>query len=198
MIAWCARGITGWLIRCGAVRESDRELYVYAAYSFLITVSPLVLTLFIGTLLGKTWQSIVLILPFLLIRKFSGGVHAKHAFVCFVSSCLLLLLCIGLSGRIGFSRTLAAATAAAMVSLFLFSPVDSKNRRLDDDEKRRYHAVTGILTMAFGLFAAVLFFCGKESAAVCISLGIILIAGLQIPCIFSRLYLFFKKNDQNR
>ena len=38
MIAWCARGITGWLIRCGAVRESDRELYVYAAYSFLITV----------------------------------------------------------------------------------------------------------------------------------------------------------------
>ena len=115
MIAWCARGITGWLIRCGAVRESDRELYVYAAYSFLITVSPLFLTILIGTLLGKTWQSIVLILPFLLIRKFSGGVHAKHAIVCFICSCLLLLLCIELSGRIEGGPTLAAVTAVAMV-----------------------------------------------------------------------------------
>lgn len=186
MIAWCARGITGWLIRCGAVRESDRELYVYAAYSFLITISPLFLTILIGTLLGKTWQSIVLILPFLLIRKFSGGVHAKHAIVCFICSCLLLLLCIELSGRIEGGPTLAAVTAVAMVSLFLLSPVDSKNRRLDEDEKRRYRVVTGILTTAFGLLAAVLFFCGWESASVCISLGIILTAGLQIPCIFSR------------
>ena len=126
MIAWCARGITGWLIRCGAVRESDRELYVYAAYSFLITVSPLFLTILIGTLLGKTWQSIVLILPFLLIRKFSGGVHAKHAIVCFICSCLLLLLCIELSGHIEGGSTLAAVTAAAMVSLFLLSPVKTK------------------------------------------------------------------------
>ena len=184
MISWCARGITGWLIRCGAVRESDRELYVYAAYSFLITVSPLFLTILIGTLLGKTWQSIVLILPFLLIRKFSGGVHAKHAIVCFI--CLLLLLCIELSGHIEGGSTLAAVTAAAMVSLFLLSPVDSKNRRLDEDEKRRYRVVTGILTTAFGLLAAVLFFCGWENASVCISLGIILTAGLQIPCIISR------------
>lgn len=144
------------------------------------------LTILIGTLLGKTWQSIVLILPFLLIRKFSGGVHAKHAIVCFICSCLLLLLCIELSGHIEGGSTLAAVTAAAMVSLFLFSPVDSKNRRLDEDEKRRYRVVTGILTTAFGLLAAVLFFCGWENASVCISLGIILTAGLQIPCIISR------------
>lgn len=95
-------------------------------------------------------------------------------------------MCIELSGHIEGGSTLAAVTAAAMVSLFLLSPVDSKNRRLDEDEKRRYRVVTGILTTAFGLLAAVLFFCGWENASVCISLGIILTAGLQIPCIISR------------
>lgn len=198
MIARCAEGITGWLIRYGAVKESDRELYVYAAYSFLITISPLFLTAAIGTLLGKTWQSIVLILPFLVIRKFSGGIHAKYAWVCFVCSCLLLLFCIELSGWMKCGPVWRAATGGAVFSLSLLSPVDSENRRLDADEKKRYHRITILLAAGFGCLAWMLSLGGQEKAAVCISLGIVLTAALQIPCAGVRLYRLFFKTDQNR
>lgn len=198
MIARCAEGITGWLIRYGAVKESDRELYVYAAYSFLITISPLFLTIVIGTLLGKTWQSIVLILPFLVIRKFSGGIHAKYAWVCFVCSCLLLLFCIELSEWMNCGPVLMFVTGGAVLSLSLLSPVDSENRRLDADEKKRYHRITILLAAAFGCLAWILSLGGQENAAVCISLGIVLTAVLQIPCAGFRLYRLFFKTDQNR
>ena len=198
MIARCAEGITGWLIRHEAIRESDRELYVYAAYSFLITISPLFLTIIIGTLFGRTGQSIFLIIPFLVIRKFSGGIHAKYAWVCFICSCLLLLICIGLSGQIACDWKMALATGGAILSLSLLSPVDSENRRLEKDEQKRYKMVTMVLAVGFGAVGAILSLCGQDRAVVCISLGIILTAVLQLPCIFLKIYLFFQKNDQNR
>ena len=181
MIARCAEGITGWLIRHEAIRESDRELYVYAAYSFLITISPLFLTIIIGTLFGRTGQSILLIIPFLVIRKFSGGIHAKYAWVCFICD-----------------WKMALATGGAILGLSLLSPVDSENRRLEKDEQKRYKMVTMVLAVGFGAVGVILSLCGQDRAAVCISLGIILTAVLQLPCIFLKIYLFFQKNDQNR
>ena len=86
MIEKCTRKITDWLIRCDAAEEQDRLLYEYAMYSILLTLYPVILAIGIGILFGAARRSILIIVPFVVIRKFSGGYHAKRAGTCLMSS----------------------------------------------------------------------------------------------------------------
>ena len=76
----CTGKITDWLIKCGAIPETDRELYEYAIYSILLSLSPMLLALAIGALFGSAVQGVLTITPFVILRKFSGGYHANVAF----------------------------------------------------------------------------------------------------------------------
>ncbi|MDE5780024.1 MAG: accessory gene regulator B family protein [Lachnospiraceae bacterium] len=192
MIERCADVVTDWLISHYAVEEQDRELYVYAVYSFLMTISPLLLSLIFGIMMGMVMQSIILIIPFMVIRKYSGGFHAKNAWSCLICSCLLLILCISMTSYIKCGLGLATVTVMALGSLMVFSPIDSENRRLELHEKKRYKYMTIVLAFAFELLSAALYLFHMYTYVVCISIGIILASGLQIPCIF---HLFKVKSD---
>lgn len=187
MMEKCANTMTTWLIQSGVVEEEDRELYEYAAYSLLITISPLLLSVIFGIVMGRLIQSIILIIPFMVIRKFSGGYHAKQAFVCFIWSSLLLILCIYLSSCIKCNLLLGIVTIWALISLIVFSPIDSENRRLSQKEKKKYKTISSILAIIFCYFSVIFYLLKLETYAVCFSIGIILSASLQIPCIYQRI-----------
>ena len=193
MITWCAEKIADWLIECEAVKESEKELYSYAAYSFLLSFFPILFGVIMGFVMGGLKQSIFIMIPFAVIRKFSGGYHAKHSWVCLIFSSLLLFLCIGLSFCARQGMELAMATFAAAIVLWIFSPVDSENRRLDADEKRKYKRITVKLTRLFMLLDFVFFLCGLSVYSVCISIGIILTACLQLPCIVNQVKIMALK-----
>jgi len=86
MISKAASTISEWLLSSGAISEKDRSLYEYAAYSFIFSLAPLVIVAIIGSILGMLAEGIILILPFMFIRKFSGGYHLKSSRICFVTS----------------------------------------------------------------------------------------------------------------
>ena len=175
--------ITEWLIASKAVEEEDRELYEYAIYSILITISPLFLVLVIGILMGTLVEGIFLITPFMCIRKFSGGYHAKTFKICFASSCGLLILCMYLASHINYGFWVSALAFVSVISLYLWSPIDSENRRLEQDEKRKYKRTTILISLVFTLIHFVLLFLGYKGLAVSVAVGLMLSAGLQIPCI---------------
>lgn len=75
----CTDTVVNWMIRCNAINEADKELYKYALYSFFLLVSPLILAGVIGFGLGSVKHGVALIFPFVVLRKFSGGYHAKFA-----------------------------------------------------------------------------------------------------------------------
>lgn len=187
MIEWCADKITVWLISREAIKEEDRELYVYAAYSFLMSAAPLLLAVLFGSIMDCLLHSILLVIPFMSIRKFSGGYHAERPGSCLIISCLLLVLCIALSSYIRCSIWLAAAVALAIISLAVLSPVDCENRRLDSEEKKRYKIIAAFLALIFGIVCVVSYFLGGDTFAVCISIGLLLAACLQLPCLFQRI-----------
>ena len=105
----------------------------------------------------------------------------------YILSCLLLSLCIALSFHIRCGWGLAIVTAGAAVSLICFSPIDSENRRLCMEELKRCKKATAALVLIFMLMDALFLACGLRIYAVCVSIGIVLAAGLQIPCIFRNL-----------
>ena len=145
-------------------------------------VSPLILAGGVGVGLGSVKHGVALIFPFMVLRKFSGGYHAKNLHTCIFESGFLLFLCIMLSMHVQCDLKLAIATVIASVSLITFSPIDSENRRLDTNEKRTYKKTT-----VFFVILLALFLLGKYIYTICFSVGILLIAGLQAPCIVKKM-----------
>lgn len=189
----CAGAVAAWLIRYQAIKESDRELYTYAVYNILLSALPLLMAIMFGGVMGCIRQCVVLIIPFMGIRKFSGGYHMNHSWSCLLCSCISLIVCAEAAVRVSCTWKLMVLTVIAGCSLMLFSPVDSENRRLEQQEKRFYKRVVWGLTITFICIMLILKYFGAERYAVCISVGILLTAVLQLPCLLKRL-----KNNQKR
>lgn len=171
-------------------------MYCYAAYSFLLAVSPLLLAAVFGLCLGCIKQSIVIVIPFMAIRKFSGGYHAKHLRTCLLCSSLLLLLCILFSQAAVCDWRLLAITMLSGISLAVYSPLENENRILESEEKCRYKKITAVFTAGFLFLGILSHFMGIHSYTVCIFTGIILSAGLQIPVILGKCFRQDGKKSQ--
>lgn len=187
MIEKCAGVITDWLISYGAIKKTDKELYSYAVYSIFLTLSPLLLAIGFGIVMGCVRQSIMIIMPFMIIRKFSGGYHARHSWSCLIGSCLLLLLCIILSFCVQWGWGIILPTLGASVSLVCLSPIDSENRVLSPEEYSQYKKVTAVIVFIFLAVVTLFFWFQMYTNSICISIGMILAASLQYPCIFRML-----------
>ena len=179
----CAEAVAVWLVRCQVIEEQEKELYCYAMESFVMFWSPMILALLLGTIMGRVKEGILVIIPFMMIRKFSGGYHAKNLWICLTCSSLLLFLCILISCSLSANTVLMLATLAASLNLIIFSPIDHENKVLSIKERKVYQNVTGILTCSLYGVVMIMKYNGLRNEAVCISVGILLTAGLQVPCI---------------
>lgn len=175
--------VTRWFINRDILPAEDEELYAYAVSCFLITVSPLLLVLVIGACLGLIVEGIVLIIPFMLLRTFSGGVHSGSPGRCFVISTGILLVLLMLTKMISNSAILSIILLGSCISLIACSPIENENKQLSINEKKAYRKITAIWVGIFAVIYYVLGFMKQDVYAVCVALGIILTAMLQIPCL---------------
>ena len=179
--------LINWLIAKKVISEEAEELYKYAAQCLMISLYPFLLTIIIGICMGRLVESLLIIIPFMCIRKYSGGYHAKTMLICFIESCGLLILCIYLVSYVKCSMLLHVILATSMAVLWILSPIDSENRRLDLDEQKKYRTVARIIVTLFILVYLILYFVHKDVYAVSIALGLMLTAGMQLPCVYQRL-----------
>ena len=75
MIRFVSRAVAKWLLKHGAISVNEKELYEYGIYSFLFTLTPLFLVLMVSIPLNMAVEGVLLITPFILLRKFAGGFH---------------------------------------------------------------------------------------------------------------------------
>lgn len=183
---YLSKYICEWLVRKEAIQEEEKELYEYAIYSFFLNIAPIVIVLIIGSLLKKEKESIIVIFPFMCIRKFSGGMHAKKAWVCVISSCIVLFFWVWVVDKLSADILLNILVFCAIFSLALFSPIDSERRHLNTDQKKQYRIITIFITIIFWVIYELLLYMEFEVYAVCIAEGIMLTAILQIPCVVKK------------
>ena len=178
------KGITNWLIETGAIDDSDAELYEYAIYSILITLSPLALVLIIGIGMGTVLEGMIVVCPFMCIRKFSGGYHANNPGVCFVNSCVILVFCMWMATHLVYEDWTMVLTTVCVLSLCYNSPIESENKQLDDCEKSKYRGMTIVLSIIFYVIHWICVCAEMQQIAICLSVGICLTAILQLPCLY--------------
>ena len=191
MITKMSSAITKWLLHAGAISESDRELYEYAAYSFLFSLLPLCLVVILGCITGMVIEGLFMILPFMLIRKFSGGFHLKSPGICLLSSTLLLsafLFIIRLVIDKHQSVLFTCFVGASTLQIFLCSPIDNDVRKLNEKERLVFQKIARTMSTMFLTVYIVLLLLGQTHFSVPVGTGIILTALLQVPCFFTKMY----------
>ena len=177
----CVEAIISWLIKCNAINSEDKELYNYALYSMFLSLSPILLALFWGIFFKCPLKSLLIVFPFMLIRKYSGGYHTKNLWSCLVWSTILLLLCILVCIHLENKEIYWPIVLLASASLVCFSPIDNENRRLTESERNIYKKQTITIVTSFLLILSFLYIKQLFRYFICISIGITLSACLQIP-----------------
>ena len=189
MITKMSSAIAKWLLHAGAISESDRELYEYAAYSFLFSLLPLCLIVILGCITGMVIEGLLMILPFMLIRKFSGGFHLRSPGICLLSSTLLLSAFLFIIRFVIDGQQMilfACFVVASALQIFLCSPIDNDARKLNEKERLVFQKIARIMSTMFLVVYILLLLLGQLRFSVPVGTGILLTAFLQVPCFFTK------------
>ncbi len=186
MITKIAAAVSDWLVAQGAVTDKDKSLFAYAVYSFLFGLVPVLIIVVLGFIFSMLAEALLLITPFMLLRKFSGGYHLKSPLVCVISSTGLLtlsLLSVRLITTYDTVFILSTLVILSAVVLFVLSPIDSEARRLTAKETRVFRLIARVMTSVFLVVYLLFFLFGHTNIAAPIGVGMIVPAILQLPCI---------------
>ena len=128
--------IADWLIEQKAISTGERELYAYAVHCLFSLLYPIAFASVIGAFLGMPIEAVVMIMSFIAVRKFSGGYHADSFYKCLIISSIVIMTMLQISNYINNNLLFNVIYIASSILLMIFSPIDSANKRLDNDDKR--------------------------------------------------------------
>jgi accessory gene regulator B len=143
MFSSIAEKITMHLEANNAFKSEDRAIYQYGIQQGLSIMLNLSTALLLGIVTGMIWESIIFSAAYMLLRRYAGGFHAKTPARCYIySSAMVLLALLGI--KYVFDSILISICMFIVGSLiiFLFSPVEDKNKPLDAAEQLVYQKRT--------------------------------------------------------
>ena len=156
---YISNGITSILIESGAISEKERKLYTYCISGVVEMGINIILTLALGLILGKFIETLVFLLILIPLRSRAGGYHASNGNTCFVLSILVYLLTIlitaVMSSAFSYLYSIPIFVITTIGTLAL-SPVDCKNKRLNNEEKRRQRKNCVVIMSVVSVFFSVM------------------------------------------
>ncbi|MBP3359750.1 MAG: accessory gene regulator B family protein [Clostridia bacterium] len=133
-------------VKRGFVKKEDFDQYVYGAELLSTILITDIAVLIIGLVFRMLTETLIFWILYKILRKYVGGFHFDSSIICFLSSCILcpaalifIKYCPCKTG-ICFS-----VTAAALIIIFILSPVEVTQKPLDDDEIRVFGKIARIL-----------------------------------------------------
>lgn len=188
MIQELSSRVAKWLEQEGAISGKDNGLFSYAVYSLLFGLLPIFIVVILGLAFGMLREGLLMITPFMLIRKFSGGYHLDSPKLCAILSTALLSLAmkiIKIIVRREYIALLTVLVSLAVIWLCIFSPVDNSTRKLTIMEQRLFRKIACVLAIASIVVYFIMCKTLSVQYATSFGLGIVLVAMLQMPCIIS-------------
>lgn len=179
--------IVNWLSKEGAICDDDKDIYLYALNCMLLNIAPVLIVIVIGIFTGNIVEGLVMIAPFIFIRKYSGGFHMQKIYMCLITSVITLLLCMLGIKFLTCNVIIHCGVIVANCIITLLSPIDNENRRLAIQEKEKYRIIAIVLTWLFTALYVFLYKNNNYNLASSVGIGIILTAFLQLCELINRL-----------
>jgi len=140
-----SRKLAGCLVENRVIEEKDTGIYEYGLSLLIYNTINLATVLLIGGFLRCIWESLCYMVCFLILRKFTGGYHARSPVACyFISICLF-------GASICFARFYTVNVYLFAVVLILalpcgcIVPVETKNKTLSVHEMKVYRIISLIV-----------------------------------------------------
>lgn len=183
MIRDFSSGVVKWMEQEGVISVEDKEVFSYAVYSLLFGLLPIFLVTLLGLCFGMLREGLIMITPFMLIRKFSGGYHSNSPKLCIIFSTALLAIAmvfIKITVQGGYTVFLRVLVVLSALCLSKFSPVDNGARKLTDKERQLFRRI--VCAFAVISVGGYIFMCRTipNQYATAFGTGILLAAFLQI------------------
>lgn len=144
-----SESIAGLLVANDIVSDENRDAYIYGLEllfpQIVFYIGILVISLFTKTIL----LSLLFIITYKALRQYTGVFHCKGAEVCLVVSILIYAILVSLFyfRSVMVDMVLIAASVMALIIIFRFSPIEDKNKPLDDIEKSKYRKLSIAITI---------------------------------------------------
>ncbi len=144
--------IVSQLSKKGHLLEEDKEVVTYGLFSLLFNSYCTLFCLFLGAFLHCFSKAIIFLLSFLFIKKYSGGFHASSEGRCLLVSSMgitfsLILVKLCLINIKIYCLFLIIALILSVI-IMCFSPIESKNKPLENDDKTKYKKFSIIRILA--------------------------------------------------
>lgn len=170
--------LSRWMQERGIIEEGDRDLYQYGICNGIIILMNLVTAFLIGLFTEQLLVVCVFTLSFMTLRSFTGGFHCDGRLFCYISSSLVLFIPVytgSLLVRMSVPAVLVTLAAAAGIILIL-SPMHSKNKKLDQKEKKHFGRRARVIVVLQILVFFVLWRQGYNDCAYAVYSSICIIA----------------------
>lgn len=161
MISRISELILQYLLRSNAINDSNDEKEYYR-YGIEITVSSLlnvILIIGIGIIFKNAAESVVFLLFFMLLRRFTGGFHANTYFKCNFSFCISF---ISVLVMYHFTEEKITVWLSILISIlcvaiiFMKCPIENINKPIPQCKRKFYKYLAGILGTGYGIIGTIL------------------------------------------
>lgn len=139
-----AECITRKLLASSVIKEEDRALYNYGFFLLITHFLFFVITVLVGFLFSVPSESVLFYIVFMFLRTYAGGVHARTERACtFLTALALTTSVFGISIMDHLdSKTIPMTLfAGGSLCVILCSPLNSREKPLNNSEKKRYRAI---------------------------------------------------------
>lgn len=184
--------MSGWLSRRmverGIIEEEEQEIYQFGIRNGMIILLNVLTAFLIGLITEKLLIVAVFTVSFMVLRSYTGGYHSDSRVFCYIGSNLVLFVPV-YTERL-FVETadviLIVVLALAVSIIMMFSPMHSKNRKLDKAEQKHFGRRARVITVVQLIILGILWYVGVESYAyaiyssICITAVFMLIGKVQL------------------
>lgn len=183
-VALFAVKMTGKLVKKGLIQEEDALLYSYGIENGIWIAASIFTAVGIGIMTGRLGVVMAFLLFYSMLRSYSGGLHCRSRLVCYVCSAAVLFVPVYsyrlvmdiMPGTLRIFLGLAALSA-----VLVLSPVESRNKKLDNVEKRYYKRMSHCIVCIQACFLLLLYcmgmyryFCAGYTAIIFVALFMVL------------------------
>jgi accessory gene regulator B len=137
MIPW-EESFTKRLIGYHIISEDEAEIYKFGMECLIMKIIHCISYLWIAVCLQKVPELILIGSVLIPLRRNAGGYHAKTKTGCYLFSCCYIFVILFLSNVTINQFLLWGLLALSDVIIYVLSPADNENKRLDEKEKEFY------------------------------------------------------------
>ena len=164
LLAKLSHKIGNDMVKSKVVEAEDVEIYIYGINQILTSVLNVSSALIIGFIFGVIPEVAVFMAAYIPLRSFAGGYHAKTPLRCYIFSVIMLIIVsIGMKYLYIANWVYYIVLAATTIVVLVLSPVEDRNKPLDEIEQKVYKKRTMNIAAAEVMVCLALKFVGYDN-----------------------------------